>query len=79
MSTVKISTQPFTCPSCVTKIERTLGRLPGVEDVTVQFNSSKVRVTFDEEVLTPEVIARTIDALGYPVTRIGAVSAAARA
>lgn len=79
MSTVKISTQPFTCPSCVTKIEKAVGRLAGVQDVAVQFNSSKVRVTFDEEVVTPEAIARTIDALGYPVTRIGAVSAAARA
>lgn len=79
MSTVKITTQPFTCPSCIAKIEKAVGRLDGVEDVQVRFNSSTVRATFDETAVTPEVIAGTIDALGYPVTRIGAVATTARA
>lgn len=74
MSTVKIATQPFTCPSCITTIERAVGRLDGVEDVTVRFNSSTVKVTFDEGVLEPEQIARTIDELGYPVTKVGPVA-----
>jgi copper chaperone len=79
MSTVKITTAPFTCPSCIAKIEKAVGRLDGVEDVTVRFNSSTVKVTFDEDRVTPEVIAGTIDGLGYPVTRVGAVTTAVRA
>ena len=79
MSTVKISTQPFTCPSCIAKIEKTVGRLDGVQEVSVLFNSSKVKVDFDEGTISPEQIARTIDDLGYPVTRVSAVSTAASA
>ena len=67
MRTVKLTTEPFTCPSCVRKIENVVGRTPGVEDVTVLFNSNKVRVTYDEGTVTADEIARTITDLGYPV------------
>lgn len=66
--TATIRTEPFTCPSCIAKIEGAVGAMAGVEDVTVMFNSGKVKVVFDESVVTAEKIAATIDALGYPVT-----------
>lgn len=76
MRTVKLTTEPFTCPSCITKIEGTVGRLDGVEEVSVMFNSSKVKVTFDENRTTAEEIAQVITGLGYPVTRISGRTAA---
>lgn len=74
LSTVKISTEPFTCPSCIAKIEKAVGRLPGVEKVDVKFNSSKVDVTFDQAQQEASQIATVISDLGYPVTRVGRVS-----
>ncbi len=71
MQTVKLTTEPFSCPSCVKKIESTVGRLDGVSDVSVMFNSSKVKVTYDESRIEPDAIARTVTDLGYPVTRTG--------
>lgn len=68
MTTVKFATEPFTCPSCVRKIESTVGRLDGVEDVQVMFNSSRVKVTFDPDEVSASRIADTITTLGYPVT-----------
>lgn len=67
MSTVKFATEPFTCPSCIKKIESAVGRLPGVEDVSVMFNSSKVKVRYDGNTVTPDAIGKTIEGLGYPV------------
>ncbi len=68
MAIAKFTTEPFTCPSCVKKIEGAVGRMPGVSDVSVMFNSNKVKVTFDETQVGEGNIAKTITDLGYPVT-----------
>lgn len=68
LRTATIRTEPFTCPSCITKIEGAVGAMPGVQDVRVMFNSGKAKVVFDEAVVSGEQIAATIDALGYRVT-----------
>jgi copper chaperone CopZ len=67
MRTVKLTTEPFTCPSCVKKIEGVLSRTAGVEDVSVLFNSNKVKVTYDEDAVSADELARTVTDLGYPV------------
>lgn len=64
----RFTTEPFTCPSCIKKIESAVGRMDGVQDVNVMFNSSKVKVAFEEDAVAPEAIAETITGLGYPVT-----------
>ena len=69
MRTVKATTEPFTCPSCITKIETTVGRLDGVEDVSVLFNAGKVKVTYDEDRIDAGTLAQTVTDLGYPVQR----------
>ncbi|MGB3414691.1 MAG: heavy-metal-associated domain-containing protein [Microbacteriaceae bacterium] len=69
MRTANLVTEPFTCPSCINKIENTLGKEEGVESVKVMFNSNKVKVTFDENVVTPETLAATVNKLGYPVLK----------
>lgn len=79
MTTMTFRTEPFTCPSCIAKIESAVGRLEGVSEVSVRFNSSKVQVTFDERVLEPATIARVITGLGYPVTATSRPRTAARA
>ena len=40
----------FTCPSCVAKIEKRVGALPGVSNVKVQFASSRIEVDHDPQV-----------------------------
>jgi copper chaperone CopZ len=67
MQTATFRTEPFTCPSCVKKIEGAVGRIPGVSLAEVGFSSSRVKVSFDPGVVEPERIARTITDLGYPV------------
>ncbi|HEX6055201.1 MAG TPA: heavy-metal-associated domain-containing protein [Intrasporangium sp.] len=67
MRTARLTTEPFTCPSCIKKIEGALERTPGVEDASVLFNSNKVKVTFDEDTVSANELAEVVTGLGYPV------------
>lgn len=67
MRTARLTTEPFSCPSCVKKIEGALERTAGVHDASVLFNSSKVKVTFDEDQVSAEELAKVVTDLGYPV------------
>ncbi|REB11590.1 copper chaperone [Sporosarcina sp. BI001-red] len=59
--------EPLSCPSCIKKIESALGKMEGIQEVKVLFNSSKVRTQFDEDKVTADEIQQTISKLGYPV------------
>jgi copper chaperone len=59
--------EPFTCPSCIAKIESTLTKKTGVESVKVLFNLGKVKTQFDETQTDAENIEKTIKKLGYIV------------
>lgn len=59
--------EPLTCPSCIKKIESTLNKTSGIQSATVLFNSSKVRVEFDEQDISTEQISNVITKLGYEV------------
>lgn len=67
MQKVVFNMEPFTCPSCVKKIEQTVGKTDGVDEVKVMFNSGRVRVLFDEVKTTADALENTIVRLGYPV------------
>lgn len=65
--TVKFQLETLTCPSCINKIERVLHKEVGVESAKVLFNSSKVKVAYDEEITNANRLAGLIEKLGYPV------------
>ncbi|GAB3806840.1 heavy-metal-associated domain-containing protein [Virgibacillus kimchii] len=67
MKTIKIQLEPLTCPSCIKKIETKLGKMKGVDEAKVMFNSSKVKATFDEGKVSKDEIEETIEKLGYPI------------
>ena len=60
------------CASCVWLNEKILYRLPGVEDVRVNYGTHRARVRFDPDVVTPRQIFEAVSRLGYqprPFTR----------
>jgi len=67
MKKAVFSMETFTCPSCVKKIEQTVGKATGVNEVKVLFNSGRVRVEFDETKISAETLQDMIVRLGYPV------------
>ena len=55
----------FSCPSCVTKIEKQVNRLKGVADVKVHFASARIEVDHDADVTSVDDIVAAIAKAGY--------------
>lgn len=67
MKTITYQLDTLTCPSCTAKIEGALKKTKGVEKYDVLFNSSRVKVTLDEDIVQSEDIVSKIDSLGFSV------------
>lgn len=55
----------FSCPSCVSKIEKRVGRLDGVDDVTVNFASSRIEVDHDPDQVSVDDLVGAVAKAGY--------------
>ena len=71
MQKATIQLETLTCPSCMQKIENGVKSLDGVDkkSIKVLFNSSKVRMEFDDEKVSIKDIENAIDKLGYEVLK----------
>ncbi|MCU6711520.1 cation transporter [Paenibacillus sp. J5C_2022] len=71
MKNATIQLEALTCPSCIQKIEGAVKSLDGVdkESASVLFNSSRVKLSFDDEKVSIEEIENAIDKLGYEVKK----------
>ena len=71
MQKATIQLEALTCPSCVQKIEAAVKALDGVEkeSLNVLFNSSKVKVNFDDEKLSIKDLEDAITKMGYEVKK----------
>lgn len=58
----------FSCPSCVNKIEKRVGKLDGVEDVKVHFASSRIEVNHNEAETSVDEIVNAVAKAGYKAT-----------
>ncbi|HEY4576243.1 MAG TPA: heavy metal-associated domain-containing protein [Yaniella sp.] len=58
----------FSCPSCVTKIEKRVGKLKGVEDVKVHFATARIEVDHDESKASVDDIVAAVAKAGYKAT-----------
>lgn len=62
--------ETIACPSCIAKIETALKMTGGVKSSEVLFNSSRVKTSFDESVISTEDIQEKIERLGYRVLSV---------
>ena len=71
MKSATIQLETLTCPSCMQKIEGSLKTLDGIDQDTlkVMFNSSKVKLDFDEDKVNIEQIENAITKMGYEVQK----------
>lgn len=67
MKTKRLQLETLNCPTCVTKIEGALNKQQGVKEAKVLFNSSKVKVVYNEDEVSSDSIVGIIEKLGYPV------------
>lgn len=71
MQKATIQLETLTCPSCMLKIEGAVKSLDGidVDSLNVSFNSSKVKLNFDDEKISIKDIENAIDKVGYEVKK----------
>jgi len=68
-----IATQTFaiegmTCASCVQAIEKSVGKVDGVQEVTVNLATEKMNVSYDEDAVTTGNIIQAVQDAGYKAT-----------
>ncbi|HOW23465.1 MAG TPA: heavy-metal-associated domain-containing protein [Sedimentibacter sp.] len=71
MQKATIQLETLTCPSCMLKIEAALKAIDGIdkESLNVSFNTSKVKLNFDDEKTSINDIESAITKLGYEVKK----------
>lgn len=58
----------FSCPSCVAKIEKQVGRLKGVEHVKVRFTSARIEIDHNAERASVDDLVAAVAKAGYRAT-----------
>ena len=64
-TTTMLRAQGFSCPSCVAKIEKQVGRLAGVDSVKVHFASARVEVVHDPARVSADDLVAAVAKAGY--------------
>lgn len=67
---LQLQLEQLSCPTCALKIAKVAKQTKGVLDAEVMFISSRVKLEFDEDVTTKEVIITNIEKLGYKVLKV---------
>ncbi len=65
--TITLPIQGMDCSSCAQQIQARLGELTGVVQAQVLFSAEKALITFDDHVLEPKALVKTIEQAGYRV------------
>src|SRR3982750_1146414 len=62
---VVIPVSGMTCAACQGRVQRTLGRTPGVVDAAVNLMMGNATVSFDPAAVSPDTLVATIRKTGY--------------
>lgn len=65
---IQISLSGMHCSSCASLIERSLKKVPGVQEATVNFAAEKALVLLDESLSAKEALIKAIQKTGYGAT-----------
>jgi copper chaperone len=65
MQKILLHSQELSCPSCVAKIETALKALDGVSDAKVHFNTGKIEVQHDAQLVKADQLVKAVRSVGY--------------
>ncbi|HSM25352.1 MAG TPA: heavy metal-associated domain-containing protein [Anaerolineaceae bacterium] len=63
-----LRSKDLSCPSCIVKIEKALKSEKGVTDAKVFFNSGRIEVQHNEELIEPQKLVDIVRSIGYEAT-----------
>lgn len=67
MKNAVFNMEPFSCPSCIKKIESALSKAVGVISAKVLFHAGRIRIEFDSAATSADALESIVTRLGYPV------------
>ncbi len=65
MKKQKYSVTGMTCSACSAHVEKSVGKLQGMEEVTVNLLTNSMQVVYDESVCNEEIIVEAVEGAGY--------------
>jgi len=66
MKTVVFQLERLGCPSCIHEIEETLMEQEGVRFAKVLFHSNRVKVNYDDAVISKNLLVDLLTSAGHP-------------
>lgn len=60
-----LRSKELTCPSCITKIEKALTKVEGVESAKVFFSTGRIEVEHNSDLVQGRDLEKAIQAVGY--------------
>jgi Cu+-exporting ATPase len=68
-ATAELSVRGMSCGSCARRIEKTVAKLGGVRDASVDLEAARATFTYDPSLVTLADIESAIRELGYETSR----------
>ena len=65
MITEKYTIKGMTCAACSSAVERVTRKMDGVQESSVNLTTGIMTITYDENVVTPELIIKKVDRAGF--------------
>ncbi|MDR1778197.1 MAG: heavy metal translocating P-type ATPase [Clostridiales Family XIII bacterium] len=69
MNRLTLDIRGMTCAACAQRIEKTVRKLPGMDEAAVNLASEKLFVTFDQDALSEQDIRQAVSKIGYEAYR----------
>lgn len=55
----------LSCPSCISNIESTLNNMEGIEEATVHFNTGRIEVAHNADMVSEQDLIEAVRQSGY--------------
>jgi len=63
---LELTAPDISCEKCKANIEGDLAGEPGIDQVTVDIGTRRVRIAYDQRRTSPEQLRAKLDEIGYP-------------
>ena len=67
INSVSLPVKGMTCASCVARVEKSISKIDGIKNVSVNLATEKASFEIDTEVATLEQVKKTVEDAGYKI------------
>ncbi|GAB4467333.1 MAG: hypothetical protein OHK0029_39220 [Armatimonadaceae bacterium] len=67
MTTTVLVSREISCEGCANAIQNSVGRMEGVEELTVDIPDQRVTIHHNDAVVTQDELVEAMDEAGFPV------------